>query len=294
MKLSDIVKRMKTYRGFNVDSYIEQKTALINKFFKDNNLDSCVIGMSGGVDSATVLCLFDRASKQPGSPFRCIYPLILPIHGDGTTGQAEAQRLAELQCKALDRGYRVVDLTPVYKAYLRPFASSWANGQMASTIRMPAFYYHAALIQSEGYRSIVVGTTNRDEGSYVGYYGKTSDAMVDLQPIADIHKSEVYQVAEKLGVIEEIRKRPPTGDIWSGETTEVTMGAPYWFLEMYLNCLEEGMSSKLFLENSEELDLYHRYQESIEKLHTKNAHKYKVGMPSYFIDCMPRRIPNGW
>lgn len=294
MKLARLVEHMKSVRGFNVDVYIDKKTDLINKFFRDNNLDSCVIGMSGGVDSATVLCLLNHASNKKDSPIKLIYPLILPIHGNGTTGQDEAQRLAELQCNVVVGGFKVVDLTPVYKAYLKPSVDPWANGQMASTLRMPAFYYYAAIIQSEGYRSIVVGTTNRDEGSYVGYYGKTSDAMVDLQPIADIHKSEVYQVAKKLGVLEEICKRPPTGDIWSGETSETTMGAPYWFLEMYLNCLEHNSSFKCSLDDKEELDLYCKYVESIENLHAKNAHKYKVGMPAHFIDCMPRRIPGGW
>lgn len=298
MKITDLLVQAKGLRAFDTYAYIEKKVRKINAFFKTAGLDSCVLGMSGGVDSATVLALLCRAAQQPDSPIKRILPLILPIYGNGTTGQTAGRELAERQCEALGRMYSVRDLTAVYEAYLDRspvyHTDAWTNGQLASTIRMPAFYYYAAILQGEGYKSIVVGTTNRDEGSYVGYYGKTSDGMVDLQPIADLHKSEVYKVAKHLNVLEDITRRPAMGDVWNGISTEQMMGAPYWFLEMYLGVKEFDLTDEVMRLEEIDLPIYSIYARAIESLHEKNAHKYQVNMPSHFIDCMPRRIPGGW
>lgn len=301
MNIEDLFELTDRLRNFEVLAYIQTKTRLINQFFKDNKLDSCVLGMSGGADSATVLSLLCHAAAQPASPLKRIVPLILPIYGNGTTGQDAGRALAEKQCKALDCKYYVKDLTPVYEAYLNTDPSlindAWSNGQLASTIRMPAFYYHAAILQAEDYKSIVVGTTNRDEGSYIGYFGKTSDAMVDLQPIADIHKLEVYEVARLSGVCKEIIDRPPTGDVWNGLTTEEMMSINYSALRMCLLVKEFRLENLIQHLDSSSRDIVNDYMAKIEKLHTKNAHKYEVSMPSKFIDVTPYThggISGGW
>src|SRR5690606_27646773 len=140
-------------------------------------------------------------------------------------------------------------LTRSYKEYIwnTPFEqNNWDEGQLASIVRTPCLYYNAAILQSQGFKSIVVGTTNRDEGSYIGFFGKASDAMVDLQPIADIHKSEVYEVAKLLNIPQEIIDAKPRGDVYDGRCDEEMIGAPYWFLEMYL--LMKQYKSELFEE----------------------------------------------
>jgi NAD+ synthase (glutamine-hydrolysing) len=152
-------------------------------------------------------------------------------------------------------------------------------------------YYSAAILQAQGQPSLVVGTTNRDEGAYIGFFGKASDAMVDLQPISDLHKSEVYALAEKLGVPKSVQEAIPSGDLYSGQLDEELIGAPYWFLELYLRLLEEGMSLSL---NPVEQCLFERYQANIERLHRQNLHKYKVGSPAIHLDVLPRRILGGW
>lgn len=70
---------LRKLRNFNTDDYIEMKTKAINNFFTKNSLDSAVIGISGGVDSAVVLMLLLEAKKKPGSPLKQILPLIVPI-----------------------------------------------------------------------------------------------------------------------------------------------------------------------------------------------------------------------
>lgn len=302
----------KIWRGFNVDRYIADKIVRINEFFGKNNLDAAVIGLSGGVDSAVVYALLFEASKVPGSPLKKILGLSMPIYGNGTTNQNDAVKKAKELFASIKKEnhdvlqFSLVDLTKSYVEYIfsndnvgvfAKSATSFENGQLASIVRTPCLYYNAAMLQLDGYRSIVVGTTNRDEGSYIGFFGKASDAMVDLQPIADIHKSEVYEVARKLGIPTSIINAKPAGDVHDGRVDEEMIGAPYWFLEMHLLCKEFYNEKECDIYgrlDPDEKELFDRYADAIEELHDKNAHKYRVGSPARFIDVMPRAIPNGW
>lgn len=296
----------KAHRAFDVDAYIDAKVKMLNLFFRTNGLDAAVLGLSGGVDSAVVYALLLEARKQMNSPLKNVLPLIVPIHGHGTTSQSLAEELAELVVETLapygsPRKVVRVDLTPAYEAVVKTADSFLAygakttpftDGQMASVLRTPVFYYYAAILQQEGYKSLVVGTTNRDEGSYLGFFGKASDGMVDLQPIADLHKSEVYAVARKLGVPVEIMRREPRGDVWDNKCDEEMIGAPYWFIETYLQAKEYGVTIEI--EAEADIILHNVWSANIERKHAQNAHKYQVGSPAHFIDILPRQIAGGW
>jgi NAD+ synthetase len=301
MNLTNLVSYTQAYRGFNVQHYLKDKLKAINKFFSDNGLDSAVVGVSGGVDSAVVLGLLSCAKELPDSPIKKIMAVALPIVCDGTTGQDDATRLARKVMQKYGQDKFQINLSKPFESYIEELeygvhrtVNSWVYGQIASIFRTPMLYGAAALLQSEGYNSIVVGTTNRDEGSYIGFFGKASDAMVDLQPIADIHKSEVYKAAEALGVPMEVMERYPMGDVWDGRHDEQMIGAPYWFLETYLLLKEMGEKNKLKSLPDTEINATLKWTDAIESLHNKNAHKYKVGNPAHFIDVMPRKIPGGW
>jgi NAD+ synthetase len=294
-----LIQLTKSRRNFDASTYIKAKKEKINFFFKQNHLDSCVVGISGGIDSAVVYKLLLEASRQTGSPIKKIIALLMPIYGEGTSNQNSAtQKGQELIEPSEIVSYYTQDLSFVLENYCKSLKaeitpSAWAVGQLASIVRTPNLYFHAALLQQQGYHSIVVGTTNRDEGSYIGFFGKASDAMVDLQPIADIHKSEVYAIAKKLNVPEKILTAIPAGDVWDGKTDEEMIGAPYWFLETYLLMKEYNIEPE---ENMSKDDyfLFSKYSSAIEEIHKKNIHKYQVGNPAHFIDIMPRSIPGGW
>lgn len=291
-----LINDLNSRRGFEATAYIESKLQAINELFISLSLDSAVVGVSGGVDSAVVYTLLRAASQRKGSPIRHISPLIVPIFAPGATNQTEAVDAARMLLEGEPYDPVYIDATPAYRAILdaAPECQSiWARGQMASVIRTPIFYYQAAILQARGYKSIVVGTTNRDEGSYIGFYGKASDGMTDLQPIADIHKSEVWAVARELGVPADIIDATPRGDVWDGTDDVGLIGAPYWFLQMYLQCKEFGVDPVASF-TDEELSAWDTYAGAIEELHRKNAHKYTVGLPSRFIDVLPRAIPGGW
>lgn len=303
-KLITMYQHAKIYRNFKPKAFLIAKIKAINEFFHKNKLEAAVIGLSGGVDSALVYKLLLAASEEPGSPIKRVLALSMPIVTKGTTGQDYATAKAEQLVKhttSKASQYLNVDLTNVMDVYSHPgdHADAWTLGQLASVVRTPALYYHAAWLQQQGFSSIVVGTTNRDEGSYIGFFGKASDGMVDLQPIADMHKSEVYILAKMLGVPDVILNEKPKGDVWDGRVDEEMIGAPYWFLEMFL-LIKENLQLELQLFESfktlseDDKMLFNKYADAIELIHQKNEHKYQVGSPAHFIDVMPRKVPGGW
>lgn len=302
--MKNLIALTRSLRQFEPSFFLERKIDRINHLFLKNNLDACVIGVSGGIDSALTLKLLEQAMHRNGSPIKKITALIMPIYCSGTSGQNESQTRAIELVEQTNCDYLVQDLTSAADAYIKQYeekselkVNPWSVGQLASIVRTPCLYFHAALLQQQEFRSLVVGTTNRDEGAYLGFFGKASDAMVDLQPIADLHKSEVYQLAELLSVPQSIMQSVPRGDVWDNKTDEEMIGAPYWFIELYLlmkefNLLDEFILTN-YLQESDRI-LFHTYASAIEKQHQKNLHKYQVGNPAHFIDCLSRKIPGGW
>lgn len=301
--MKDLIELVNRHRIFHASDVLIQKIAKINQFFNDQQLDSAVIGISGGIDSALVYTLLVEAAKQPDSPIKMIVALLMPINCVGTTNQdtATSQGLKVVEDHHFTEHY-VCQLGGVVEEYLNNSGtevihdSPWAIGQLASIVRTPNLYFHAAVLQQRGYKSIVVGTTNRDEGCYIGFFGKASDGMVDLQPIADLHKSEVYQLAKLLHIHPDIINATPTGDVWDGKVDEQMIGVPYWFLQLYINTKDYRFSpfvidSKL---DRDDRETFWRYADIVENLHSKNQHKYAVGTPSHFIDVMRRKVHGGW
>ncbi|TGK42264.1 NAD(+) synthase [Leptospira andrefontaineae] len=308
--ISDMVRTLKTElelrsfldvnRGFDLKIHLQRKIQRINEFFKIENLDSCVIGLSGGVDSSVVLGLLSLASQESNSPIKKILGMALPIFSVGATGQKEALRKFELLKSTFSSQNNKIeffqkDLTQVQESYLRLEEgkySPWSAGQLLSIIRVPYLYFHAALLQEQNYRSIVVGTTNRDEGAYLGFYGKASDGMVDLQPIADLHKNEVYTIANSIKIPEEIIQAEPTGDIFDGRTDQEMIGANYEDIRFFILLKDFNLDFQkvIHLLSAKTIQSF----ENIESIHQKNLHKYKVGLPSRFIDVMRRIVDGGW
>lgn len=323
MNLQELKELTKKLRAFNAEDYLMDKTFAVNKFFRDNELDSAVVGLSGGIDSAVTLSLLLHASESKyafgESPIKKVVAVIAPIEGKGTTGQEDAankalflvqefhnyklssKKLEVIYCPLQRAAKSIMQSCKKKKSELysrfhtMPMPSPWVEGQMDSVLRTPLFYMQAARLQEEGYKSLVVGTTNRDEGSYIGFFGKASDGMVDLQPIADLHKSEVYKVAALFPQIPaSIINATPKGDVWDGKCDQEMIGAPYDFLEMYLLIKQYGLQNLVLeLEDADRL-IYDEYTLAIEKIHNKNIHKYQVGSPAHFIDVLERKISGGW
>lgn len=308
MRLEALAAGYKSIRNFKVEEFLDKKADKLVKFFRDANLNAAVVGMSGGIDSSLTLYLLDYVKNLPNSPLENIEAITVPIYGtEGVTGQVAATAHANIVMESLGYPANEVVLANAYNSVIGASRSMhhkvdlldviWAEGQMASVLRTSVFYYHAAMLQAEGYKSLVVGTTNLSEGGYIGFFGKASDAAVDLQPIADMYKSEVYKLSKHLGVPQVILDLQPRGDVWDDKTDEDMIGAPYWFLELYMQMKQSGeinLYPKYLVDYLADMELFETYAKAIELLHEKNAHKYQVGNPAQFVDVMNRFVPGGW
>jgi NAD+ synthetase len=298
-----LLDSLRSERGFDSERFLIEKSNLLNDYLRRYGLSSCVVAVSGGIDSSLVLALVARAASRYGSPIKRIIPVMLPVFSDnGATGQEEATARALEVCHSLSLEANVIDLTAAQREIKRAVDSvlqvegeAWADGQLVAYTRTPALYYVTSLLSQEGTPGVICGTTNRDEGAYLGYIGKASDGMVDLQLIADLHKSEVYRVARALNLPKSVIDVTPTGDMFDGRPDEEVFGAPYDFVETYLLYLshpeKETLLDSLPFEACEQFDTL---AERLEKLHTYNLHKYLGQSPAVHLNVYPSAVPGGW
>ncbi|UQW99270.1 NAD(+) synthase [Streptomyces sp. RerS4] len=296
---------MRSVRAFHAADYVREKCRVLNGYLRRNSLDSVVVGISGGVDSAVVLAIAETARKIPGSPIVNVVPVMAPIYDtSAATGQSDGVSRSREICDALGLTPLLVDLTGAHSALksavdadLPRAGADWASGQLASYIRTPAFYYAVSTLTERGHAAILLGTTNRDEGAYLGFFGKASDAMVDVQPISDLHKSEVYALARYLELPRSVIDAIPTGDMYDGRTDEDVFGTPYDFVELYLNWLtlppDERELRKASWPESAHLE-FKEMASRLESLHSFNAHKYAASSPAVHLNVLPSAVPGGW
>ena len=227
------------------------------------NQNGFVIGVSGGIDSAVTSTLCART----GLPVLCVE---MPIHqGEQQVNRAN-DHIDWLQANFPNVSRQPVNLTPIFDSLVNVLPPvddeekrmmSLANTR--ARLRMTTLYYFAAL---EKY--LVAGTGNKVEDFGIGFYTKYGDGGVDLSPIADLTKSEVYEVGEYIGINDKIMKAPPTDGLWGDHRTdEDQIGASYPELEWAMRMDDLGKSAEDF--EGRELEVFLIYK----KYNTANKHK---------------------
>lgn len=303
LSLANLLTEYRKERHFNAESYIENKIFLLNQYCTKNKINALIVGVSGGIDSAIVLGLIKKAQAAPNSFIKSIYPLIIPVHrSEFTQNQEGAAQKGLNLCKQFNLAPIYLNLSAGFLAVKNDVdgafgiqGNSWAGGQLVSYLRTTSLYYATSLVTQKGERGVLVGTTNLDEGGYIGFFGKASDGMTDLQLISDLHKSEVYQVGRALDVTEEIMSAVPTGDMFDGRVDEDVFGAPYDFVELYHHLLKTGQTNSISsVLSTEDLQIFLNLQKNIEDLHNYNKHKYVGYSPAIHLDVLPTSIPGGW
>ena len=304
-ELCGALERLRRRRGFDAKRYLQAKEIVLNEYLRNAGLDACVVGVSGGVDSAVVLGLATRARARPNSPLKKIIAAMLPVFDPGATNQSEATARGQEVARAFGVEPVVIDLSPGHAALKASIDSAvgvvgepWASGQLVSYARTPALYYMTSLLTQQGHAGILLGTTNRTEGSYLGFIGKASDAMVDVQVISDLHKCEVYLVARALGTPESVLKATPTGDMYDGRVDEEVFGAPYDFVELYLlykDLADDSERDALKRDwSAAALTQFAAFAHNLEELHRYNRHKYLGKSPAVHLDILKASTPGGW
>ncbi len=301
-ELAAELARVRKARAFDPATYLVQKVDLLTDYLSDHNLRGAVLGMSGGIDSAVVLGILLAAQKRQPEVLKRIVPLALPTHTAAQGQMPAADRVAQLGkhwgvsipiCNLHSPHYSMAVEIDAAISTDDPEPTPWALGQLTSYIRTPALYFATSLLTDRGCPAVVVGTTNRDEGAYLGYVGKASDGMVDLQLIADLHKSEVRALAKHLDVTQEILDAVPSGEMHDGRVDEEIFGAPYDFVELFLSHKCHGILSEKGLSN-EACTQYWTLTANLEALHRYNAHKYLVGSPAVHLNVLESAVPGGW
>ena len=221
-----------------IDSYEDLTDKIVGwlkDYYFDNDIDAFVVGVSGGIDSAVVSSLCART----GLP---TYVVCMPLDS-----KFENSKLSDAHSKALVAKYdnvrRIeIELSSVYESFLKSVewwseaqhynkkeftASAHANANTKSRMRMVTLYQIAGSVGG-----IVVGTGNKVEDYGVGFYTKYGDGGVDIAPIADLYKTEVWELGEYLEVDQRIVNATPTDGLWDdSRSDESQLGASYEQLE---------------------------------------------------------------
>ena len=236
----------------------KQISKWLSDYLKDNNLDSFVIGISGGIDSAVTSTLCAITGHKT-------YVVVMPIHQK----QDETDRGIE-HCNWLKEKYSnveqiEVDLTSAFDHFKSVFPINFddklALANSRARIRMSSLYLIAG-----NTNGIVVGTGNKVEDFGVGFFTKYGDGGVDISPIADLLKTEVYCLGETLGICSSILEAEPSDGLWDDKRTDRDqIGASYSELEWAMNF---DNKSKITARQKIVLEIYR-------KLNNTNKHKMK-------------------
>lgn len=237
----------------------------LTEYITDNKLESFVVGVSGGIDSAVTSTL----CALTGVP---TYVINLPLHQN-----VELDNLSDIHLKWLTKFTNVkplkMNLSNTFDCFVsaleRDLGSEFCNelafANTKSRLRMLTLYQIA---QSKN--GIVVGTGNKVEDFGVGFFTKYGDGGVDISPIADLYKSEVYELGRLLNIDERILQAPPTDGLWDdGRTDEMQLQASY-------DELEWAMKSNGIFQTERQREILEIYN----NLHIRNKHKM-VPIPVY-------------
>ena len=199
----------------------------IKNTLKSQGFKRVVVGVSGGIDSATALAL---ATKALGA--QNVHVISMPYGNNGKQGTVSS-----------------IDIKPIVDSFNKPTRSNPASsklrlGNIMARVRMIILYDYA-----KGHNALVCGTENRSE-YFLGYYTRFGDEASDLEPLIGLYKTQVRELAKYLKVSKTILNAQPTADLWEGQTDEKELGFSYTQADpiIYLYCDKNLSASKIVAE----------------------------------------------
>jgi NAD+ synthase len=235
----------------------------LNEYSAKSGTNGFVIGISGGIDSAltSTLCAL---TKKP------VMVLKMPIRQHKAETDRALEHIAWLKKIFTNVSSEIIDLTQVFEKIEEDIPKqvqdflTMANAR--SRLRMLTLYAYAG-----HYRMLVAGTGNKIEDFGVGFFTKYGDGGVDISPIADLMKSQVFTLAKELDISESILKAKPTDGLYADERSdEDQIGATYDELEWAMHALEKKSDEKNF--SARQKDVIKIYKDR----HRANKHKMEA------------------
>ena len=238
----------------NIKKTVKYIVEWIEDYANMANINTLVVGVSGGIDSAVVSTLCAMTGKN-------VILVEMPIGVEYSMNGLGGRHIVHLQKKFDNVTHRVLDLTDTYMAFKKTIDDTtnhidYDNYELmlantASRCRMMALYSFSNI-----HKGLVVGTGNKVEDFGIGFFTVGGDGQVDISPIADLMKSEVYSIANYLDLLPDIQKSIPTDGLWQdSRTDEGQIGASYDELEWAMNYSSESKEN-LTDRQKEVLDIY--------------------------------------
>ncbi|MDD3769747.1 MAG: NAD+ synthase [Sulfuricurvum sp.] len=218
----------------------EYLTRFLEEEVRKTGLSKTVVGLSGGIDSAVVAVLAHRAF---GDDLLCVK---MPSHHSSQSSLDDADEL----CRVFGLRSETRSIEPMLRAYGEEGMSALRIGNLSARLRMVTLFDISA---REG--ALVLGTSNKSE-LMLGYGTLYGDLASALNPIGDLYKTEVFELARHLGVPDAILSKPPSADLWAGQSDEAEIGYPYSDLDRVLKrYVEERHTREEMIRDGEKPDL---------------------------------------
>lgn len=208
------------------------KTQLID-FLKDevnkSGLEKVTVGLSGGLDSAVVAILCKEAF---GDKVNCV---LMPSQ---FSSQSSSEHAIEI-CEKFDIKYEIISIAPMVESFINNMDGDKLRiGNFSARMRMSVLYD-----VSSREKSLVVGTSNKSE-LLLGYGTIFGDIACAINPIGQMYKSDEFEFAKSLGVVDSILTKAPSADLWEGQSDEDELGYTYKQLDEVLKLFVDEKKTK--------------------------------------------------
>ena len=240
----------------------------LKNYLDQSKLNGFCIGVSGGIDSAVTSCLCGKTGRP-------VLAINMPIYQAQDQVARSVAHIAWLEKKFDNVKGIDIELSSIFDEIKSSFPDSIQDGMtMANTrsrLRMLTLYAFAS-----NHKMLVAGTGNKVEDFGVGFYTKYGDGGVDLSPIADLTKTQVYSLGKKLGIIQDILTAAPTDGLWEdNRNDESQIGATYkeleWAMQYLCSSQKESLSQKKLLTERQ-----HKVLSIYNDFHKANKHKMEA------------------